>query len=294
MKSVQKFKNLLEKKRPEALSGALGVGVRKLHPSLSLDGETEPELHKSRSMDIHDRRTIETALAAEGVHHDIQTPESVLRPSTNKIDSSVFIVDGPKSNSQSSISRPDPKKISVESIPHSPRRGESGEKGHAHNPLDEEPLFLGVGTGGWDDNSLEPPPRDIVAESPTAAEFSIYDTAYQQEVERIRANQGHSATVYLTRRVDNKKEYKADENMIDAPTQGEVEGMPHEGWKGLLDKARDNQDHIVQPNKSVEKKTSMSNNFSSVAAQAVENTKIIATKGSGLMASIVGKIGNSK
>jgi [calcium/calmodulin-dependent protein kinase] kinase len=144
----------------------------------------------------------------------------------------------------------------------------SGEKGHAHDPLEEPPLFLGIGSGA--DDSFEPP-QDMVAESPTAAEFSIYDTAYQEEVERIRAAQGHSATVYLTRRVDGKKEYKADANMVEPPKQADVEGGVHEGFKGLLDRAREKQNKPQGDDKVGESNRA----FAEVTHQALENTKAL-------------------
>jgi hypothetical protein len=107
----------------------------------------------------------------------------------------------------------------------------SGGKCHAHDPLDEGPLFLGIGTGGED--SLHIPPENIIGESP------IYDLAYELEEDSIYATQEHKAAVYLTRQVDSKREYKADENMIDATNVAQVDGsMPHKGFKGLLDEGR--------------------------------------------------------
>jgi [calcium/calmodulin-dependent protein kinase] kinase len=253
MKAVQKFMSLLDKKRPAALSGVLGKGIRTLHP-LSIDGHSEPTLHKSKSSDLDDRRIVEAVLAAEGVHRDM----------TSKIDDSM-VVDEPQ---EEHTPHHKGHKLNEDELPpsHPVLRSESsGEKGHAHDPLDEEPLFLGIGTGGADE-SLDVPTQEIVAESPTAAEFSIYELAYQKEVERIRAAQGHTATVYLTRRVDGKKEYKADENMIEAPNAAQVEGsMPHKGFKGLLDEAREKSSQPEVKNAG--------SKFSDIAAKAIEDTR---------------------
>jgi len=142
----------------------------------------------------------------------------------------------------------------------------SGEKGHAQNPLEEEPLFLGIGSGGDESE----PQQEILAESPTAAEFSIYDTAYQEEVERIRAAQGRTATVYLTRRVDDKKEYREDEHMVEAPHQSQIEGKAHEGFKGVLDRAREKQG---DSDKHDEVENS-DHTFSRIAHQALGNAKM--------------------
>lgn len=270
MKAVQKFKALVDKKRPNALSETLGKGVRTLH-TLG-DATSEPALHKSKSVDMHDRRMVESALTAEGVHHDIDAADTKTphRAMTNRMDSAVTVIHvphrldsedqshhkGKRVHSEDHLDRPEPHSESY------------GEKGHAHDPLDEEPLFFGIGSGG--DDSLEAPQQEAVAESPTAAEFNIYDTAYQEEVERIRAAQGHKATVYLTRRVDKKKEYKADENMIDAPKQSEAFGA-HAGFKDLLDHAREK--HHEEP--LADQVGGTGHTFSEIATKAMENTKAV-------------------
>ena len=279
MKAVKKFKSLIDKKRPIAMSGALGEGIRTLHHPLSMDDQTEPPLLKSRSVDLHDRRNVEAALASEGVHHDVKYSDvGCSGPTMSRMDSSMTMVNVPRGSSDDQpAAHHKPQRIRSDDYPGTGhprlvRRESSGDKGHAHDPLDEEPLFLGIGLGGED--SQEPPPQVVIAESPTAAEFSIYDTAYQMEVERIRKAQGHRATIYLTRRVDDKKEYKADENMIEAPKASEIEGLPHQGFKGLLDRAREKaetQDHSAPTNRM----TASSLKISDLAAKAMENTMTV-------------------
>lgn len=241
MKAVNKFKGLIDRKRPTAFSGTLGKGIRTIHTSYGSDATSAPPLHKSRSQDLHDRRIVETALAAEGVHHDIGSPETKesKQLETNRMDSAVTVIYHPNREDSQDQHHHKGKKASSDETADRPElhSDSSGEKGHAHDPLGEAPLFLGIGSGGQGD--LDAPPEDVVAESPTAADFNIYDTAYQEEAERIRATQGHEATVYLTRRVDSKKEYNADKHMINAPKQSQVESMPHKGFKGLLDRARE-------------------------------------------------------
>jgi len=286
MKAVQKFRALVDQKRPAVLSTALGKGIRTLHPSGNVDSQSNPTLHKSRSADLNDRRHIETALAVEGIHHDFQPPDvNMHRGMATKMDSSVTMIDAPAEPEEHQQGN----KLNHDELPGHPEvhRQESGEKGHAHDPLDEEPLFLGIGTGGND--ALETPPGDIVAESPTAAEFSIYDTAYQQEVDRIRAAQGKTATVYLTRRVDSKKEYKEDENMVDAPNAAEVKhSLPHQGFKGLLDKAREKS---AEPDAVArERLGTTSNGFSAVAAKAIENTRALGKEVSDRSGDVLGSM----
>lgn len=78
-----------------------------------------------------------------------------------------------------------------------------GGKGQAHNPMNDDPPFLGIGTGAVEAENLS---DNSLAESPTAAGFNIYDVAYRTEVERIRKAKGLEATIYRTRRVDEKTE----------------------------------------------------------------------------------------
>lgn len=278
MKAVKKFKSLIDKKRPALLSATLGRDVRIVYPSerLGVDSRAEPALRKSRSTDIQDRRAVEGALASEGVHHDMDFAHSD-EPGymSSRIESGMTVIEGPAHGPQDR--KPPHYKWPMlnsddetsHGVPELDRQEILGDKGHAHDPLDEAPLFLGIGAGGQDLSNEQP--QGVVAESPTAAEFSIYDTAYQNEVDRIRSTQGHQTTVYLTRRVDKKKKYKADENMIAAPKESEVAGLPHEGWKGLLDRARAKGEELQEKEKSV----GTGHILSDIVVKAVENKKIL-------------------
>lgn len=100
-------------------------------------------------------------------------------------------------------------------------QGEVGQRGHAHDPL-EDHLYLYIGPSTFSGPSVHRdgrpsmvPEEDedipIVSESPGAADMDIYETAYRDEIERIRAKveneeieEGKEPTVYLTRRVDEK------------------------------------------------------------------------------------------
>jgi calcium/calmodulin-dependent protein kinase kinase 2 len=96
---------------------------------------------------------------------------------------------------------------------------EAGRRGHARDPLaDQLYLYIGPstfsGASGNADRRASFAPGDqeddmlIVSESPGAADIDIYETAYLEEIERIRQrvrDEGmdeEEATVYLTRRVD--------------------------------------------------------------------------------------------
>ncbi|KAF7957937.1 hypothetical protein EAE96_003504 [Botrytis aclada] len=273
MKAVKKFKSKMEQRRPNAISETLGKGIRVLHPSIGMTEQKDSALHRSKSSDLEDRRLVEAALAAEGVHHDGTYPSADgPRTMASRMDSSSTIVADEEPIVKKVQSRSIAKTDSSTSIEKRPefREQHSGDKGHAHDPLDEQPLYLGIGAGlGEDGDSLNEPVQEMIAESPTAADFNIYDTAYQQEVERIRAVQGHAATVYLTRRVDHKREHKADRHMKNLPNHTEMKGRIQEGWKGLVDRAQDNKDERSLH----EKLTEGHQVFSELVSKAVENTR---------------------
>ncbi|KAJ9195412.1 hypothetical protein DTO207G8_7743 [Paecilomyces variotii] len=115
----------------------------------------------------------------------------------------------------------------------STKQSMEGTRGHARDPLEEEHpyLFIGPSTfSGYTEEHAEQSqggiiipvlgktntsdtgfPSDdvpIVSESPGAADIDIYETAYREEIERIRkrrlAREGTHPKVYLTRRVEGK------------------------------------------------------------------------------------------
>ena len=91
-----------------------------------------------------------------------------------------------------------------------------GDKGHAHDVSDQEPLFLGIGTGARDDFFRDEAPADIVADSPTAVDFNIYDRAYEQAIERqMKINSARKPTMYLTKFVKDTEHFKKLENLVE-------------------------------------------------------------------------------
>ncbi|KAL9612731.1 MAG: hypothetical protein Q9167_002670 [Letrouitia subvulpina] len=221
MKAVKAFKRPLERKRPERMDMILDRDAQLVQPPLSMlrgDNST-PYSRPSRSVETDDRRPIEQALASEGIHRDIDLSSfGETAPNRPDVNASVS-PDSPNfrtakvRESTRSPTTPTPKRnLNAQPSDHRPKRGSTdGDhgKGHAHNPL-EDHLFLAVGPGGSD---AEPDPP-TVSESPAAAETNIYETAYHEEIERIRSRSGSSTTLYLTRRVEKKKEYQEDEHLI--------------------------------------------------------------------------------
>ena len=251
MKAVKKFKQVVAKKRPSRMEGILGRDARFVQPPLSMSSSEKRNIQKSRSVDTHDRRNLEQALVAEGVHRDLHAeldaapPDrgdaavafSPPTPSEQKSDQSVKSGDiktpNPTSPKRDLDARPQDhrppstSKTLPSSFPH------DHHKGHAHNPL-EDHLYVGVGPGS--DFDPDPP---AVSESPPAAEINIYETAYHEQVERIRARQGRAATLFLTRRVDQQPEYQNDKYMIGPGNGDEARGSaPKSGIAKLLDVAR--------------------------------------------------------
>lgn len=91
-------------------------------------------------------------------------------------------------------------------------------KGHARDVSEHEPLFLGIGTGARDDFAMDEATPNIVADSPTAVDFNIYDKAYTDAVEeRLKANPGSRPILYLTRFVKEKDQLKNLRDLLDEP-----------------------------------------------------------------------------
>ena len=239
MKAVKRFKNAIARRRPPGLDMILGKETRLVQPPMPISQTEKPFLfHKNRSMDTHDRRPIERALVAEGVHRDIDL-SSYQGPIEKRDDTTIAFAPEPPTRSsankprgQESGSTPhdgrdlqaDPgshRTIShAATFPHAmPHEG----RGQAHDPLSDH-LYLNLGPGG----SSRPPSPPTVSESPPAAETDIYETAYRREVERIRASQGRSATLFLTRRVEQMEDYMKDQGLIKSE-----DGPASKGMSGL-------------------------------------------------------------
>ena len=229
MRAVRKFKSLLTRRRPYLLDSIFGKGARLVQPPLSMDRQASEDLHthhKARSVDTHDRRPVEQALVREGVHRKLdsrvfekEVPDredgAVLKMPVKRKSGSQDHGGGGDEGKNSSNKREisaHPEAHRADGGPHPWEIGgqKDEHKGHAHDPLDEF-YFLAVGPDG---NSDKPPDPPIVSESPPAAEGDIYERAYHEEVERIRKSEGRDKMLYLTRRVEGKKEYQRDENMV--------------------------------------------------------------------------------
>ena len=247
MKAVKKFKNAIARRRPPRLDSILGKGTQIVQPPLSMTNANRPPLYpKHRSMDSYDRRPFERVLVTEGLHRDVdleryQTPferrgdgaedlrqKLSPRSSTNKSEgqeSASSSYEGRDLNADPGAHRAVSHAATFpQAIPH---KG----KGQAHDPLSDH-LYLYLGPG----ISSRPPSPPTVSESPPAAGKDIYETAYRREVERIRASQGRSATLFLTRRVEQMEDFMKDQCLI--KTDGSVNSKSMSGLSRVIAAAR--------------------------------------------------------
>ncbi|KAL9591150.1 MAG: hypothetical protein Q9203_000021 [Teloschistes exilis] len=279
MKAVKAFKRLLERRRPGRMSGILGQDTRLVQPPLSMLREQKHVLHgrSTRSVDTADRRPVEQALAAEGVHRDIDLskfenvlPNQESTPTQASYEDRIPHPSNQLDESRSPTSPSSRRNLNAQPKEHRPKptTWDDHGKGHAHNPL-EDHLFLAVGPFGSDN----PPDPPAVSESPAAAETNIYETAYSEEIERIRSRSGTGTTLYLTRRVEQKKEFQEDKNLVGRDDAGKE--PPKGGLSKILGlvrkKEKDKDKEKEEEEKGKEKKDV-------AAAAGIEHGKDIATE----------------
>lgn len=225
MKAVKKFKGLLRQRRPYLMDSILGQGAQIVQPPLSMKSEGQGQVQvpqKSRSVDTYDRRPVETALVQEGVHRSVERDMMDISPPDRQdgaiLQSPIQESTGNDDMQRNSESAHSPRGLNAHpeahghgggSQPRDLEQQKDNARGHAHDPLDEM-ILLDVGPFASDD----PPDPPAVSDSPPASEINIYDTAYHEEIEKIRERHGAQTSLYLTRRVEHKPEYQADENLI--------------------------------------------------------------------------------
>lgn len=79
----------------------------------------------------------------------------------------------------------------------------------------QESPFLGIGTGARDDFAMDDATPNVVADSPTAVDFNVYDRAYEDIVEEKLKTSSNRPTLYLTRFVKDKEHLKHLGNLVD-------------------------------------------------------------------------------
>ena len=235
MKAVKRFKNAIQHKRPPGMDEILGKDSRIVQPPLSMFTPAKPPLyHKTRSEDASNRKPVEQALATEGVHRDVD-PESFDKSLPERQDTGITYSPEtpvkrswtqPSDEQGSSTSNNANRNLHANPQDHKPQHAATAPlpidfdhhgKGQARDPLSEH-RYLGLGPGG----SSRPPSPAAVSESPPATEPNIYETAYDQEIRRLRSLPGRSTTLFLTRRVSHKEEYRQDDDLIRGKSHDEA------------------------------------------------------------------------
>lgn len=175
-----------------------------------------------------------------------QRPSGVFEPERKDSSSRIGRSSGQADNQEAAHSQSGSPHIPSRASSATTKRSLEGTRGHARDPLEEEFPYLFIGPSTYTgtshtepstgpvtadseapifeepESTLEPTsemeteeePVQIVSESPGAADFNIYETAYRMELDRIkhslsesdRDNRQPGPKVYLTRRVENKDE----------------------------------------------------------------------------------------
>ncbi|GAB7343701.1 hypothetical protein MBLNU457_1684t1 [Dothideomycetes sp. NU457] len=214
MKAVRRFKQLLMRKRPEMMEGIFGRASRIVAPP-SLLGRAYPS-RKSKSQDTHDRKPVEQALIAEGIHHPLVVNDD------NEVSPRCFEQARQSENSllqdhsieqQTTEGRLSQRKETETHHLSARQRTSSRDslsRGHAHDPL-KDTLWLNIGAG----TDPVTDPETCISESPTGTEDGIYEMAYRQEMDKILERRGRAATMFLNRRVEHRSDIKKHDNIID-------------------------------------------------------------------------------
>jgi calcium/calmodulin-dependent protein kinase kinase 2 len=260
VKAVKRFKALLIRKRPDLLEGFFGRASRIVQPPLSM---SRSHRHTdSRSVDAHNRLPVETALTSEGLHRDIHIADDLQRlphevgiggvsPRTSSPQPRTTPLVPSRSGTPTAASRLTEHLADTRSSSKQRDTSVHEGRGQAHDPLQDH-LFLNIGTGletPKDDNAQQGPHEQLqptpcpISESPGAVDINVYEKAYEEEVKKILTAR-KSATLYLTRRVEDSKRLRNSyENIVDHHIGGEGganSGLkPKAGFARLVAAARE-------------------------------------------------------
>lgn len=230
MKAVKHFKTLLSRKRPELMEGTFS-GSRLVAPPFTF--RPVERVRKVQSLDGKNRTLTETVLATEGIHHGIDVSEDLkCSPetlTTTKTKESPVDDQGQSPQRKESEAQ---RKANADMAVHTTAMEKSMHaKGQAHDPLTET-LFLDIGAGS-DSVHATSDGEHVLSESPGAVELNVYETAYQEEMQRILVRRGRTEpAIFLTRRVEGNKEIREHESVIAFNRQADSKAMG--GGTGIL------------------------------------------------------------
>lgn len=239
---------------PTSIRQEIKQKFRAVHPKKEVVSEAvvQPKDGRPETTGVDDPKHVEEVLEKVSVA-DTELRAPIPKDQSETLHSSVTITPSPRSrlvslhtsNSSSPAYDGD----------HEHRR-ETG-KGQAHDPL-EDTLFLNIGTSAECESTMVPDTASedtcyVVSESPSTAEFNVYERAYQEEVDRVlQSERGRSATLYLTRRVEDCKAFKGIEQIVDHGKAAAETGRS--GWGRLREKVKATkspaQSPIIAPSQS--------------------------------------------
>lgn len=276
------------------MEGIFGRASRIVAPP-SLLGRAYPS-RKSKSQDTHNRKPVEQALIAEGIHHPLVVNED------NEVTPQCFEQARESENSlledhsieqQTTEGRLSQRKETDTHHPPARQRTSSHDsttRGHAHDPL-KDTLWLNIGAGT--DPATDP--ETCISESPTGTEDGIYEMAYRQEMDKILERRGRAATMFLNRRVEHRSDIKKHDNIVDharAATMSAFGGggsdLAGGGLAGLIQKAKaaahkegdsnenDEENAQTEPEKAAKPKEQNSDSIGSGFAGLVQKAKAAA------------------
>lgn len=111
---------------------------------------------------------------------------------------------------------------------------DDNDKAQTPDTSEQEPtMFLGIGTGARDEFARDESTPDVVADSPTAVDFNVYDRAYEEAIkERMSANSTKQPTMYLNKFVRAKDQFKGLKNLVEGSNiPAQLRGSPSDGEK---------------------------------------------------------------
>jgi [calcium/calmodulin-dependent protein kinase] kinase len=214
MRAVKRFKRLISRKRPHLMDSFFGRESRIVQPPLST--RTQSDISASRSVDAHDRRPLEQAITREGVHRTIPINDELEKLPAG-MDRICKISSHPEGEGGPTVIYPS-KSQAVRDIRGAEFPSDETAKGHARDPL-KDTLYLDIGVNPDAPDGHGDPEHPILSESPSGVETSIYEQAYQDEVDRVLQQRGRDASMYLNRRVEHRDDLRSYMSILDQPKE---------------------------------------------------------------------------
>lgn len=215
LRAVKRFKRLLRRKRPHLMDSFFGRDSRIVSPPSS--SRASPDVIESRSVDTYDRRPMEQALTREGIHRHIPINDELEKLPAG-MDRIVKLSSGAPGEEGPAVIYPSKPQASRSSTRGLDFPSEESGKGHAHDPL-KDTIYLDIGVTPDAPEGHGDPEHPILSESPSGVETNIYEQAYQDEIDRVLAERGRAASMYLNRRVEHREDIRSLTSFLDQPKE---------------------------------------------------------------------------